>query len=361
MNENEENTTPDGTLESVTEPEELAEAGPESGVFADVPGQKGTPRLPVARQLTLVVGVLAGVFGIGMIPYLAGHLDDWPSVESALPQAGSPKDVGNKKLEDTFQNVTLSAKSALVLDVRTGDLLYEKDIVTKRPLASITKLMTALVAREVAENGLVVPISKEAVSQAGEGGLRVGERYSIERLTDLTLLTSSNDGAYALAAAAGAVIDPQDGAAAFVKAMNVRANELGLKETYFRNPTGLDITEEEAGAYGSARDVAKLLEYILVNYPEILEETTERKTLIDDLSGAMHSASNTNPVADAIPSLIGSKTGYTTLAGGNLAVVFNAGADRPIIVVILGSTHSGRFSDVLELIEATQAKLKTEE
>ena len=221
--------------------------------------------------------------------------------------------------------------------------------------------MTALVAHEIVDDQLVVPITKEALEQSGESGLLEGQRFSLGRLMDLILLTSSNDGAYALAAAAGAALDSSSPAEAFVKAMNVRAKELGLSNTYFRNPTGLDITEDEAGAYGTARDVAKLMEYIYTHHPYLLEETTNRNSAINDLSGVAREARNTNPVIDAIPGALGSKTGYTTLSGGNLAVVFNAGADRPVIVVVLGSSHQGRFSDVLKLVEATREELSIEQ
>lgn len=356
MNENEENVKPNETLESAPN----NEAQTPTSVFADVPVTERRLTLPVGRQLVLVGALLVGVFGLGAFSYLANNLGG-PDSSDTDQVSNIATEIIPASPEDPFKNLKVAAASALVIDVRRGEVLYEKQADSQRPLASITKLMTALVAREVVEAGLVVPISNEAVGQAGDSGLTAGERFSIEKLTDLTLLTSSNDGAYALAAVAGKSFDSEDPAIAFVQAMNIRAGELGLTDTSFRNPTGLDLTESEAGAYGTARDVATLLEYILANYPEILEETTKSDTYIADLSGGSHSASNTNSVAAAIPGLIGSKTGYTTLSGGNLAVAFNAGADRPVIVVVLGSTHSGRFSDVLRLVEATKDQLKNEE
>ena len=88
--------------------------------------------------------------------------------------------------------------------------------------------------------------------------------------------------------------------------------------------------------------------------PPLLLSSTKTNTF-----GGMH-PENTNKVVDAIGTVLASKTGYTTLAGGNLVVAFDAGVDRPIIVVVLGSTHQGRFYDVLKLVEATRAQLKNE-
>ena len=320
-------------------------------------------RLPVEKQLA-VLGVLAiGIFGVGGFTYIKNSLDksrEIADTASLASQEASVAPVGGE-LVDPFVGLSLGAQSVLVFDVRQQEIIYERSADTKWPLASITKLMTALVAHEIVDDQLVVPITKEALEQSGESGLLEGQRFSLGRLMDLILLTSSNDGAYALAAAAGAALDSSSPAEAFVKAMNVRAKELGLSNTYFRNPTGLDITEDEAGAYGTARDVAKLMEYIYTHHPYLLEETTNRNSAINDLSGVAREARNTNPVIDAIPGALGSKTGYTTLSGGNLAVVFNAGADRPVIVVVLGSSHQGRFSDVLKLVEATREELSIEQ
>lgn len=171
------------------------------------------------------------------------------------------------------------------------------------------------------------------------------------------LLVSSNDGAYALGAFAGGALNANNPENAFVEAMNVRAKELGLKQTYFRNPTGLDLTETEAGAYGSARDVATLLEYILEKEPQLLEMTTEAEAVFLNESGQAHEASNTNYVVEVIPNAIASKTGYTTLSGGNLAVAYNVGLNHPVIAVVLGSTHQGRFSDILKLVEASRNEI----
>ncbi len=323
-------------------------------VFADVPKNTAL-KLPVGRQLVLLAALILGVFSIGAIPFFTEHLDILRSSQTASP---SVPEIGGDSLvsesENSFENLSLAAKSAIVVDLNTGEVLYQKAPDQKLPLASITKLMTALLASELSEDGAVVSISDSAVSQSGDSGLKEGDRFSLNNLIDFILPTSSNDGAFALAASAGSALNPDAPAEAFVEAMNIRARELGLSNTTFRNPTGLDITEDEAGAYGTARDVAKLLQYIVENEPGLLEETTKSDAAYSDLSGVLHQSSNTNPVVDAIPGLIGSKTGYTTLSGGNLAIAWNVGVSHPVVAVVLSSSHSGRFTDVLHLVEATQ-------
>ncbi len=312
--------------------------------------------MPVFRQLAIIGALLFGVFGLGATAVWLGG-EDKPSQDNSSLAGVGAFELPDQDGRITFEDVDLEAQAAIVVDLQSGSVLYEKSADEEWPLASITKLMTALVASELVEEGSVIPVTAAAVDQAGEGGVLTGERFSYRSLSDLVLLTSSNDGAYALAAYAGGALDSDAPDAAFVKAMNVRAKELGLEHTYFRNPTGLDLTETEAGAYGTAREVAKLLEYILENKPEILEATAGSGLVIRDGNGSGRQADNTNYVVDAIPTAIASKTGYTTLAGGNLAIAFDAGFNRPVIAVVLGSSHQGRFSDILKLVEATKAEL----
>lgn len=341
--------------EAAVQPPEPEVGG--GGLFADTASVR---RLSIRPQLALAVVLLAGVFAIGAVPLLLNYLKDDGSSQTANVVTPTNDTSDNEEDIDPWSNSAIAAEAAIVVDVRSGRVLFEREADKEWPLASLTKLMTALVAREIVDDGLVVPVTSESLSQSGESGLRPGELFSYKDFSDLVLMTSSNDGAYALAAAAGAALDPQDPAAAFVKAMNVRAKELGLEHTYFRNPTGLDISETEAGAYGTAREVAKLLQYLLDNYPEVLEETTRAESVVYNEAGEQHEAVNTNRVVDAIATVIASKTGYTTLAGGNLAVAFDAGMDRPVIVVVLGSSHQGRFSDVLALSEAARKEIERE-
>lgn len=317
-------------------------------------------RLPVTRQLAILALLLVGIFSAGGASWWIGGGREGGAETAAVGGGVASTPAASPSDEADFSDLKIQARSAIVIDLQDGTVLYEKDADESWPLASITKLMTALVASEIVKDGAVIPITDAAVSQAEDGGVAAGERFSYKNLSDLTLLRSSNDGAYALSAALGRALDEDAPDVAFVKAMNVRAKELGLTSTYFRNPTGLDISETEAGAYGTARDVARLLGYIVENRPELLEATTVAKDVFYDESGAAHQASNTNQAAEAIPALIASKTGYTTLAGGNLAVAFDVGVNHPVVAVVLGSTHQGRFSDTLGLVRAARRELTSQ-
>lgn len=248
----------------------------------------------------------------------------------------------------------IEATAAYVYDVKSGETLYEQNADEVLPLASVTKLMTALIVAELVEAGEVITVSAEAVAQYGNSGLRVGERITADNLMVYALLSSSNDAAYALAASIGDELFPGEGSEAFIDAMNVRAEELGLENTIFQNPTGLDVSNVESGAQGTAADINKLMAHLLTEHPDLLATTQTGATRIYNEDGDFHEAANTNRILQRIPSLLGSKTGFTDLAGGNLTIAYDAGLNRPIIITVLGSSFVGRFQDVETLLTATQ-------
>jgi D-alanyl-D-alanine carboxypeptidase len=248
-----------------------------------------------------------------------------------------------------FDQIDIQGKSAYVVDMNTGTVLYEKNAQEPLPLASVTKVMTALTAMEVSANNTVVAINQDSLSPEGDNGLLVQERWKLDNLVDFMLVQSSNDGAAAVAQ----TISRGGSSNSFIDEMNRVAKKIGLTTSEFHNVTGLDISSQKAGAYGSAEDMAKLYSYVLTNYPEIFEATRYDEIKISSEDGYRYDVHNTNKAISKIPNLIASKTGYTLLAGGNLAIAFDAGINRPIIIVVLGSTQEGRFKDVVELASTT--------
>jgi len=313
--------------------------------------------VPIKAQLAVLAVMLFVVFSIGIIPKVFPDKQEVAAENSEESLVKASSEEIDPEFQEKLIDIKIVGEAAFVWDIKGQRVLYEKNADKELPLASITKLMTALLAYEIIENDKTVGITDKAVLQEGDSGLSSGEYFNFKDLLGLTLMSSSNDGAYALATAAGSLLSSNDPTENFVKAMNIRAEELGLNKTYFHNPTGLDISEEAGGAFGSARDMAFLLEYIVKFTPEILDATTENTDLIYNTNGQFHQSENTNPLVDEIPGLIGSKTGYTTLAGGNLAIAFDAGLNRPVIVIVLGSTRSDRFYDVLKLSKAAQSEL----
>jgi len=262
-----------------------------------------------------------------------------------------------------FPNVALKAQAAVVYDSTTGEILFEKNGNVQLPLASLTKIMTAYVASAALPKGATVEITKESLSTEGDSGFKRGEEWHLKDLLNAVLVESSNDGAAAVASVAGAFTEStstaqinflkENGMGHFVELMNERARALGLGETYFLNPTGLDQSEAVSGGYGSARDVALLFDKAVRSFPDVFEATRYSFVTIESLENATHKAKNTNTEIGSIPAVVASKTGFTDLAGGNLAVMFEAGPMRPVVVVVLGSTKEGRFEDTAALAEAT--------
>jgi D-alanyl-D-alanine carboxypeptidase len=330
----------------------IPESNPENEVSAP-------RRFPAVIQLGLLGVMLVLILGTaGYNSYVRPTPAPLTETVQSAPLVTLSKDEENptsKQLSD----VKIRGQVAYVYDVKAKKALYQKNPDTVVPLASITKLMTALLTHELIADDKIVTVTTAAVSQSGSSGLTSGERFTSEALRDYALLSSSNGAAYALAAAVGSALEGKGNPAdTFVAAMNVRAEELGLSTLKFYNPTGLDISTSKAGAYGSARDVTFLMEYIVTTYPSILEPSTFIATRIYDNDGAYHDAENTNPTIARIPNLLGSKTGYTDLAGGNLTIAFDAGFNRPIIITVLGSTYDERFSDVLTLVKAITGSIE---
>lgn len=310
-------------------------------------------RIVVIFQVGVLFIILAGLFSAIFIgPKQTANVQDTIDVNTL------PTKPTNTEALESLNEVSVRAKAAYVWDVKGQRALYMKNEEEVLPLASITKLMTALLAYEIASADTDTRLSNRAIAQEGGGeGLQAGEEFTLKNLSKLALISSSNDAAYALGASTGALLGDKDPALQFVQGMNIRAEELELDSLEFKNTTGLDISTSEAGAVGSAKDVSLLVEYILAEHPELLEATTLGGARIYNTQGEYHDIENTNEALYAIPNLIGSKTGYTDLAGGNLTVAFDVGMDRPIIVTVLGSTRDERFTDVIRLVNAVRTNI----
>jgi len=264
-----------------------------------------------------------------------------------------------KRRAENFSNLKINARAAIsvkVSDQGKEKVLFEKNSKESLPFASITKLMTALVVFDLKETyslSQIIRISKEAVNQEGDsrwGGLRVGEGLSVKNLLYMALLESSNDAAFALT-------EPL-GEKAFVGLMNIYSKEIGLKNTRFFNPTGLEPDEpNEPINYSTARDLVKLAQYILKNYPQIFEITINQSYTILKPNGAIHHfiPENTNELLKKTPGIIGGKTGWSPKASGCLLLVFKKPKEKGYFInVVLGS--SNRFGDMEKIIKALEIK-----
>lgn len=254
---------------------------------------------------------------------------------------------------------TIQAKSFYVYDILDNKTIFSKDEHAKLPLASITKLMTGFVVMDVMPDNTIITICKNDIALDAENGLSdgllTGEKWQLKDLLDLSLMISSNGGMHAIASALNSyeIINNKD----TVQMMNEKADTLGLKDTIFINETGLDVDKSMSGAYSSAYDVSMLLGNILKNNPSLISSTNKQSENFISESNIKHTAINTNTSMNQISGMIASKTGFTDLAGGNLAIIFDAGLMHPVAIVVLGSTVDGRFSDVVKLANITLEKL----
>lgn len=225
----------------------------------------------------------------------------------------------------------LSAEGAFAADLNTGFVFFEKESSLARPIASLSKLMTALVSLEAVNQYQTITIQPEDVAVEGTaGGLVAGKKLQSSELLFPLLLSSSNDAAYALARTIGIV--------RFVGLMNEKARSLGFANTVFVDPSGLNAKNQS-----TPEDFFRLLQYLWANRRSVLDITKERD----------HAPwRNIHPFA-ASESFLGGKTGFIPEAKRTMAAIFDLPvgefASRPIAIVALGSDHIQRDVERLRL------------
>ncbi|MDP2593870.1 MAG: hypothetical protein Q8P36_00815 [bacterium] len=249
-----------------------------------------------------------------------------------------------------FTVAPLEAQAAIVYDLATGEILYEKSADAQLPLASLTKLLTVYAALTKLSPTTPITISREAARAEYPHVFKAGQTFMFADIARLTLTGSLNDGAAAIAETVAA----REGRSTS-DMLAAAAAALDLSATYAVNGSGLDMNTAVSGGYGSAHDVARLAGALVQAAPDIAFATTLGATEARSVSGTVYRVKNTNPIAETVPRLLLSKTGYTDLAGGNLALIFDAGITHPVAIVVLGSSKDSRFTDGMALVAATLA------
>lgn len=293
------------------------------------------------RQAARVI--IAGTVLLGAIALVSPFL-----VPKTAPVAVLPEEVA-VPVVDTYEGTSIEGKAAIVYDLTTKEVLFSKNDKAQLPLASLTKLLTAYAGATSLDKNASVAITPSALGAEGESGLTEGEVFTFTDAARLALVASSNDAAEAIAEAAA-----QKNAVSGRSLLASAAAAIGLPQTYAVNGTGLDVSTTLSGGYGSAYDVAQLAGALLSVAPELALATTLPEVSVRSNTGAVHTLPNTNQDVVHVPNMLLSKTGFTDLAGGNLAIVFDSGIGHPVAIVVLGSTHEGRFSDVNELLTRTR-------
>jgi len=231
----------------------------------------------------------------------------------------------------------LTAHSVLVIDYDSGSILYQKNAQATHLPASTTKIMTALVTFDNFDINQVLTVP-ELDYEGQDIKLQYGEQLTVENLLYALLVASANDAAETLAA------NYPGGRAAFIAAMNQKAQDLSLNNTHFVNPTGFD----ESGQYTTPFELIELAKELLAN-PLLAQMVATEKTEVYNLDRTIvHPVSNINQLLGQVAGLKGVKTGWTSNAGECLTTYVERDGER-IMTAVLGSED--RFGETKQLID----------
>ena len=258
----------------------------------------------------------------------------------------------SESLNHIYANTYLLAHTAVVYDVTNKKVLYSLNAYTPEPLASISKIMTALVGKTILPQNQPITITAADRTDSPDSTLRDGDTWTANDLTQYSLVKSSNDGITAVCNAVTDMVQKTNPSNSCISLMNEYAFNQGLKTLYFVNPSGLDREDNSPSNFGSAFDIAQLLAHADASYPMLFAATRE-PVLTFHTNKFVYPAENTDEDLDKIANILAGKTGYTDSAGGNLAILYTPIANKQVAIVVLGSSRDGRFSDMLELVRRT--------
>lgn len=238
------------------------------------------------------------------------------------------------KNNDSLCAVSQKTKSALIKNLNTNEVFFNFNSSKRWAIASLTKLMTAIIALEKINKDEKIIFSEKTISTTGEAGnFKINDIFKANDLIKAMMLISSNDAAVAFTE----VINEKE----FVKMMNDKAEEIKMAETVFLNNSGLSFLNQS-----TADDLVKLIDYITNQYPEIIEISRLKEDVIYEIKTSKpKKLFNTNQfVGNA--DFLGGKSGYLESAGRNLISLFNID-NQPIIVVILGAEDAHKETENL--------------
>lgn len=316
-----------------------------------------------------------GVVIIGGMGFLFFQQDGSAKERISTPFSIVERSDLEKRLPEriTLPELTIQAKSVILLDADTGHVLYEKNKDLALPPASMSKIMTELLVLEAIESQAIswdqAVTPSEYVRMISESpglasvSLQQGQTYTVRELFEAMAIHSANDAAIALAE----TVAGDEGA--FVKLMNERAGQLGLEQSHFVNSSGLN--NRDLGKYRStggvnednqmsAQDLARLAQRLLIKYPEILE-TAEKPTL----NFSTDTYGNTNLMLPGVGSSLeyagvdGLKTGFTDEAGYCFIGTVERDGTRLISVVMGTDSITARFTETIKLYDAAFSLMGT--
>ena len=260
--------------------------------------------------------------------------------------------------QETLSGNELYAKSAVLMDAKTGRVLYEKNGYERLPMASTTKIMTCIIALENADPETIVTASAYAASMPKVHlGMREGEQFYLKDLLYSLMLESHNDTAVAVAEGVSGDLD------SFLKLMNDKALELGCTDTRFLTPNGLDkaVTDEDGNVTvhsTTAADLARIMSYCInesAKSQEFLDVTRTMSHTFTDVSGKYtYSCNNLNAFLSMMEGALSGKTGFTNDAGYCYVGALRKD-DKDLVVALLAcgwpNNKSYKWSDTKKLMK----------
>lgn len=303
--------------------------------------------LPIVRPTSFIPFFLA--MGVVMLGYFINSLGLRPldvfrhqaTTEEKIPMEKMIQKKINKSPKNSFKIYsnplvakadaanTLQARSYIVIDQDTGEVVASSHETQAIPVASLTKVMTSVVALDLATPDMLLTVSKSAKQQVPTKiGVVPGQKMTVSELLHAMLLTSANDAAEAVRDG----IDATYGKGAFMLAMNEKARALGLSDTHFQNPEGFD----NPANFSSAQDLAILASYALKNYPLIA--TIAKKDYVflpKDKNHKQFDLYNWNGLLGVYPGVVGLKIGNTSQAG-HTTIVSARRNNTSLLAVVLG-------------------------
>jgi D-alanyl-D-alanine carboxypeptidase (penicillin-binding protein 5/6) len=301
---------------------------------------------PIIRRLAaLVAAFVMGASTAGA----AGHRFP-PARELEDGAPAGPDEAIPTATETKAQPLELKSPSAVLIEASSGRVLYEKNARERRNPASVTKVMTLIIAFDALRDGKVrmedkVTVSEEAAKQPGTSIFAdTGETFTLAELLKSVAVGSANDASVAVAEHVAGSVE------AFVEAMNAKARELGMNDTQFRNPTGLSAD----GHFTTAYDIALMSRYAAVNYPELIRLTSiygEDLKVPWRKNGPTFRLWNNNKLLTWYKGADGLKTGWTEAAGYCLAATALRGDVRMISVIMGADSWKVRNAEAAKLLD----------
>ena len=290
------------------------------------------------RRLVLIIVIIFEQIGV-QAPFSTEKANFIPKDPDIFSSYGSSfiEEISPLPKRLFSSDINLEARSFISIDGDTVEVLTEKESNIRVPMASTTKIMTAIVVLEGAKLDEIVTVSKNAVSAYGLGiGLRPSERITVESLLYAILLNSSNDGSVALAEHVAGNEEE------FARLMNKKAKEINALDSSFTNASGLD----DPNHYSTVSDLALMARYALQN-SKFQEIVSIKQQTITSLEGITHYLRNSNKLIGSEFNVLGVKTGYTQEAGECLVTLAQE-ESKNIITVVLNSPD--RFKETKQLL-----------